>query len=314
MSKYRSALPQLNGDLFLTDGGLETSLIFHDGFDLPHFAAFDLLKNDEGRDAIRNYFQPYLKIAKDHGVGFVLESATWRASSDWAEQLGYTPDALSDANRKAVEMLREIRDEHATDKTKAVISGNIGPRGDGYRPDNLMTEDEAERYHSVQIGTFANTEADVITAITMTHAEEAIGIVRAAKAVGMPVVISFTVETDGKLPTGQTLKEAIEQVDTATDNGPAYYMINCAHFTHFEGALTAGEEWIKRIRGLRANASALSHAELDEAEELDDGDPEEFGTQHGELWSAFTHFNVFGGCCGTDHRHVEKVCKAVVAH
>ncbi len=313
MSKYRSALPQLNGDLFLTDGGLETSLIFHDGFDLPYFAAFDLLKNDEGRDAIRNYFQPYLKIAKDHGVGFVLESATWRASSDWAEQLGYTPDALSDANRKAVEMLREIRDEHETDKTKVVISGNIGPRGDGYSPDKLMTEDEAERYHSVQIGTFANTEADVITAITMTHAEEAIGVVRAAKAVGMPVVISFTVETDGKLPTGQTLKEAIEQVDTATDNGPAYYMINCAHLTHFDGALTAGEEWTKRIRGLRANASALSHAELDEAEELDEGNPEEFGTQHGELRSAFTHFNVFGGCCGTDHRHVEKVCKAVAA-
>ncbi len=313
MSKYRSALPQLNGDLFLTDGGLETSLIFHDGFDLPYFAAFDLLKNDEGRDAIRNYFQPYLKIAKDHGVGFVLESATWRASSDWAEQLGYTPDALSDANRKAVEMLREIRDEHETDKTKVVISGNIGPRGDGYSPDKLMTEDEAERYHSVQIGTFANTEADVITAITMTHAEEAIGVVRAAKAVGMPVVISFTVETDGKLPTGQTLKEAIEQVDNVTDNGPAYYMINCAHLTHFEGALAAGEEWIKRIRGLRANASALSHAELDEAEELDEGNPEEFGTQHGELRSAFTHFNVFGGCCGTDHRHVEKVCKAVAA-
>ena len=314
MSKYRTALPQLSGELFLTDGGLETSLIFHDGFDLPHFAAFDLLKNDEGRDAIRNYFQPYLKIAKDHGVGFVLESATWRASPDWAEQLGYTPDALSDANRKAVRMLQEIRDEHETDKTRVVISGNVGPRGDGYSPDNLMTEDEAERYHAVQIGTFANTEADVITAITMTHAEEAIGVVRAAKSVGMPVVISFTVETDGKLPTGQTLKEAIEQVDTATDIGPAYYMINCAHTTPFEGAMAAGEEWIKRIRGLRANASALSHAEIDEAEELDDGNPEEFGTQHGELRSAFTHFNVFGGCCGTDHRHVEKVCKAVVAH
>jgi len=314
MSKYRTALPQLNGELFLTDGGLETTLIFQDGFNLPHFAAFDLLNNDEGREGIRNYFQPYVKIAKDHGVGIVLESATWRASSDWAEQLGYTPDALSDANRKAVEMLREIRDEHETDQTKVVISGNIGPRGDGYSPDKLMTEDEAERYHSVQIGTFANTEADVITAITMTHAEEAIGVVRAAKAVGMPVVISFTVETDGKLPTGQTLKEAIEQVDTATDNGPAYYMINCAHLTHFDGALTAGEEWIKRIRGLRANASALSHAELDEAEELDEGNPEEFGTQHGALRSAFTHFNVFGGCCGTDHRHVEKVCKAVAAH
>jgi S-methylmethionine-dependent homocysteine/selenocysteine methylase len=148
----------------------------------------------------------------------------------------------------------------------------------------------------------------------MTHAEEAIGVTRAAQAAGMPVVISFTVETDGRLPTGQSLKDAIEQVDTATNNGPAYYMINCAHPTHFEDALAAGEQWTGRIRGLRANASRLSHAELDEAVELDDGNPEEFGAEHGEIHALFSHVNVFGGCCGTDHRHVEKVCKAVTRH
>jgi len=313
MSKYRTALPQLNGQLFLTDGGIETTLIFHQGFELPYFAAFDLLKNGEGRDGLHKYFLPYVEIAKKHGVGFVLESATWRASPDWAEQLGYTPEALRAANRKAIELLREIRDEHETDETKLVISGCVGPRGDGYSPDNLMTADEAERYHSVQIDTFAGTAADMITAITMTHAEEAIGVTRAAKAAGMPVVISFTVETDGKLPTGQTLKDAIEQVEAATHGGPAYYMINCAHTTHFEGALAAGEQWTRRIRGLRANASRLSHAELDEAVELDDGNPEEFGTQHRDLQSIFTHVNVIGGCCGTDHRHVEKVCRAIAA-
>lgn len=314
MSKYRAALPQLNGDIFLTDGGIETSLIFHRGFELPYFAAFDLLKNGEGRQGLREYFQPYVQIAKDHGVGFVLESATWRASPDWAERLGYTPEALRVANRKAIELLEEIREEHETADTKLVISGCVGPRGDGYSPDSLMTEEQAERYHSVQIGTLAETAADMITAITMTHAEEAIGVARAAKSAGLPVVISFTVETDGKLPTGQTLKEAIEQVDAATDNGPAYYMINCAHTTHFEDALAAGEAWTNRIRGIRANASRLSHAELDEAVELDDGNPEEFGVQHGEIRSTFDHFNVFGGCCGTDHRHVEKVCKAIVTH
>jgi S-methylmethionine-dependent homocysteine/selenocysteine methylase len=314
MSKYRTALPQLNGELFLTDGGIETTLIFHQGFELPHFAAFDLLKNGEGREGLRKYFQPYVEIAKKHGVGFVLESATWRASPDWAEQLGYTPEALRDANRKAIELLREIREAHESDQTKLVISGCVGPRGDGYSPDNLMTEQEAERYHAGQIRTFAGTIADMITAITMTYAEEAIGVARAAIAADMPVVISFTVETDGKLPTGQTLKDAIEQVDAATDNGPAYYMINCAHTTHFDGALAAGEEWTKRIRGLRANASRLSHAELDEAVELDDGNPEEFGTQHRDLRSSFSHVNVIGGCCGTDHRHVENVCRAIAAH
>jgi S-methylmethionine-dependent homocysteine/selenocysteine methylase len=157
MSKYRSALPQLNGELFLTDGGIETTLIFHDGFDLPHFAAFDLLKNDGGREGLRKYYHPYANLARDHGVGFVLESATWRASPDWAEQLGYTPDALDEANRKAIELLQEIRDEHETDQTKMVISGCVGPRGDGYSPDEQMTEAEAELYHAVQIGTFANT-------------------------------------------------------------------------------------------------------------------------------------------------------------
>lgn len=314
MSKYRTDLPQLNGDLFLTDGGLETTLIFHRGLELPHFAAFDLLKNGEGREELREYFRPYVEIARNHGVGFVLESATWRASPDWAQRLGYTPEALGDANRKAIELLQEIRDEHETETTRLVISGNIGPRGDGYRPDSLMSEDEAERYHAVQIGTFADTAADMIAAITLTHAEEAIGITRAAKANGMPVVIGFTVETDGKLPTGQSLKHAIEQVDAATDNGPAYYMINCAHTTHFQDVLEAGEAWTRRIRGLRANASRSSHAELDEAVELDDGDPDEFGAEHAAIRSVFTHVNVLGGCCGTDHRHVEKVVAAVVTH
>ena len=314
MSKYRTALPQLNGELFLTDGGLETSLIFHQGFELPYFAAFDLLKNGDGREGLRNCFLPYIEIAKEHGVGFLLDSATWRASSDWAERLGYTPEALRDANRKAIELLREIRDQHETENTKLVINGCVGPRGDGYSPDTLMTVEEAERYHSAKVNTFAGTVADMISAITMTHAEEAIGVTRAAQAVGMPVVISFTVETDGKLPTGQTLKGAIEQVDAATDNGPAYYMINCAHTTHFEGALAAGEQWTTRIRGFRANASRLSHAELDEALELDDGNPDEFGAQHRDLRSTFDHVNVFCGCCGTDHRHVEKVCRAITAH
>lgn len=313
MSKYRDALPQLNGEIFLTDGGIETTLIFHRGFELPYFAAFDLLKNGEGRESLREYFKPYVRIAKDHGVGFVLESATWRASPDWAERLGYTREALRDANRKAIELLEEIREEQENGKTILVVSGCVGPRSDGYSPDTLLSEEEAERYHSIQIGTFAETAADMVTAITMTHAEEAIGIVRAAMAAGMPVVISFTVETDGKLPTGQTLKDAIEQVDAATDNGPVYYMINCAHPTHFDEALAAGERWTTRIRGLRANASRMSHAELDEAEELDDGNPDEFGSQHGDIRATFSHFNVFGGCCGTDHRHVEKVCRAVTA-
>ncbi len=313
MPKYRHDLPQLAGDLFLTDGGIETTLIFLDGQDLPHFAAFDLLKRGEGRAALTRYFRTHAAIAKAHGVGFILESPTWRASADWAALLGYSREELAEANRESIALMEQIRGEFEDEQTPMVISGCVGPRGDGYDPTGHMTAEEAEAYHDEQIAVFSRTPADMITAITMTNAEEAIGVTRAAQSVGMPVVISFTVETDGRLPTGQSLKDAIEAVDAATGGAPAYYMINCAHPTHFQNALAAGEAWVKRIRGLRANASTLSHAELDEAEQLDDGDPQELGRLHGRLKGRFGHINVFGGCCGTDHRHVEAICRACAA-
>ena len=311
MAKYRNDLPQLSGDLFLTDGGIETTLIFHDGFELPEFAAFDLLKNDEGIDALRKYFRTYASIAREYQVGFILESATWRASSDWGVKLGYSAEELAEKNQQAIELLDEIRGEYQDENKRMVISGCVGPRGDGYNPSDFMTEGAAKSYHAVQIETFSKTNADMVAAITMTYLEEAVGITRAAKVSGMPVVISFTVETDGKLPSGQTLKDAIQKVDEATANYPAYYMINCAHPTHFEGVFATNEPWQQRIRGLRANASTLSHAELDEAEELDDGSPSELSSQYKELRNKLSNLNVLGGCCGTDHRHIEEIIKAV---
>ena len=310
MAKYRDCLPQMNGKMFLTDGGIETTLVFLEGFDLPHFAAFDLLKSDGGRNALRAYFERYVAIARANGTGFVLESATWRANPDWAEKVGYSREALDRANRQAIDLLAEIRNTEQNENFPLVISGCIGPRDDGYNPAAMMSEDEAERYHSEQIGTFAETEADMVTAVTMTYPEEAIGIARAARAKGMPAVISFTVETDGRLPSGHELGEAIQLVDAATDHAPAYYMINCAHPSHFEDVLAEDSGWLERIKGLRANASALSHAELDEAEELDDGNPEELGQQYHVLKHKLKNLSVFGGCCGTDHRHVAAICKA----
>jgi S-methylmethionine-dependent homocysteine/selenocysteine methylase len=309
MARYRQHLPQLSGSLFLTDGGIETTLIFHEGLTLPYFAAFDLLKHDESIAALQKYFRTYADIARRYGVGCILESATWRASPDWGTKLGYSSTALATLNRKAITVLQEIRDAYEHDTTPIVISGCIGPRGDGYNPAALMTEEAAERYHTMQAQTFREMEADLVTAITMTYAAEAIGLTRAAQAAEMPVVISFTVETDGRLPTGQTLQEAMEQVDDATGRGPAYYMINCAHPTHFVGTLAAGEPWLDRIRGVRANASTKSHAELDEATELDDGNPVDLGLRYRELKGKLPQLNVLGGCCGTDHRHVEAICQ-----
>ena len=310
MSQYRKRLPQLEGGLFLTDGGIETTLIFHDRLELPHFAAFHLLKDEAGTLALRRYFARYAEIARANGTGFILESPTWRASSDWGAKLGYSSRALAAANARSIALMHELRSEFQGPRTPFVVSGCVGPRGDGYDPGTAMRPDEAEAYHAEQIGVFAGSEADMVTAITMTNASEAIGVTRAAEAAGMPAAISFTVETDGRLPTGQSLKEAIAEVDGATGGAPAYYMINCAHPTHFQATLAGGAAWLGRIRGLRANASKRSHAELNEAPDLDDGDPVELGGQYRALIRRHPHIGVLGGCCGTDHRHIAQICAA----
>jgi S-methylmethionine-dependent homocysteine/selenocysteine methylase len=300
---YRSELPQLGDRLFLTDGGMETTLIFHEGLDLPLFAAFGLLKDEEGTEALRRYYEPYLELAREDGLGFVLETPTWRASPRWAKEIGYSSEELDRLNRKAIALMEELRDAHEGG-APIVISGCIGPQDDGYSPETKLSAAEAQDYHSTQIGTFADTSADMVCAITMTYADEATGIARAAQEAGLPAAISFTLETDGRLPSGQELGEAIEQVDAETDSAPAYYMINCAHPTHFEDAIEGGAAWARRIRGLRANASTKSHAELDEAEELDEGDPDDLGPRYAALRAKLPSLNVLGGCCGTDHRHV----------
>jgi S-methylmethionine-dependent homocysteine/selenocysteine methylase len=305
--RYRGKLPQLDGGLFLTDGGIETTLIFHRGLELPLFAAFDLLKDDEGTEALRRYYEPYAALAKEGGLGFVLESPTWRASPRWASELGYSDEELDALNRKAIALMEELRDLGDDGEAPIVISGCIGPQDDGYSPATKLSAAEARDYHATQIGTFRETAADMVTAVTMTYVDEAVGIARAAAEAGLPSVISFTLKTDGKLPSGQALGEAIEQVDEETGSAPAYYMINCAHPTHFERVLETGAPWVERIRGLRANASTKSHAELDEAAELDEGDPADLGARYAALRSRLPKLNVLGGCCGTDHRHVAEI-------
>ena len=310
MARYRKALPQADGRLFLTDGGIETTLIFHDGLDLPDFAAFDLLRRPDGEDPLRKYFRSYASIAKELRTGLILESATWRASGDWGARLGYSRQELADVNRRAIQLLEEIRAEFESPEMHVVISGCVGPRGDGYVPANAMSAEEAEQYHRQQVDTFAGTAADMVTAITMNYANEAIGVTRAASRAGMPVAISFTVETDGSLPTGQSLGQAIAEVDGATSSYPSYYMINCAHPSHFEHVLMSGDSPLARVRGVRANASRKSHAELNESTELDPGDPEELARDYARLKERLSALNVLGGCCGTDHRHVARIAES----
>ena len=309
MSKYRHALPQLQEELLLTDGGIETTLIFHEGATLPYFASFVLLEDESGTALLRRYFERYAELARAEGLGLVLETPTWRANSDWAAKLGYDAPALAEANRRSVDLLLDIRRSFESGRTKIVISGNLGPRGDGYNPGSRMSAAEAQAYHASQIETFAATDADMIAAFTMNYAEEAVGIVRAARAAAMPVAISFTAETDGRLPSGATLEQAIRATDEASDGYPVYYMINCAHPTHLQPVLDRPGEWRDRIRGLRANASRRSHKELDESPDLDAGNPEELGREYRELRSTLKNLSVVGGCCGTDHRHVAAIAR-----
>jgi homocysteine S-methyltransferase len=303
-------LPQLAGDrIFITDGGMETVLIFHHGLDLPCFASFTLLADERGTQVLRSYFDDYFAIARERDFGMLVDTVTWRASRDWGEQLGLSPEDIESVNRRAVVLAEEICAAHDADGVPMAISGCVGPRHDAYSAEIEMSPDEAESYHSAQIGTLAEAGVDFITALTLTNANEAVGIARAAQAAGVPAVISFTVETDGRLPSGQPLRQAIEQTDAATGPGPAYYMINCAHPTHFAHVLDEGA-WLERIRGLRANGSPKSHAELDESDELDSDDPLELAAGYREVFERLPNLTVLGGCCGTDHTHVDAVTGA----
>jgi homocysteine S-methyltransferase len=301
-------LPQLEGQIFLSEAGFETDLIFHHGIELPHFATFPLLESANGRRTITAYFQSVIDMARRAQTGVVLETLTWRAHSDWGPRLGYSAAQLADVNGAGVRLFQELRT--ANPDVPVVVSGNIGPRGDGYVTEGAMSADQAASYHRSQVQALAAAGADLVTAMTINYCGEATGIVRAARETATPVVVSFTVETDGALPSGQTLADAIREVDEATDAYAEYFMINCAHPDHFSTVLAAPGPW-GRVRGIRANASRKSHQELDNCSELDRGDEAELAAAYRELHRLLPNLAVVGGCCGTDLKHLQSICDAL---
>jgi homocysteine S-methyltransferase len=293
-------LPQLSGRPVVTDGGLETDLIYHHGVDLPDFAAFPLVDDERGREVLLRYYGEYVDIAKRAGTALQLETPTWRASADWGDRLGYSAGDLRRVNRDAVRLLQRLRDRAGLETL--LISGSLGPRGDGYVAGEAIDPDDAAAYHAPQIEAFAEAGVNLVSVLTLTGTGEAIGIVRAARAAGVPVAVSFTVEVDGRLPDGTPLSAAIPAVDA--EGGPDYFMVNCAHPTHIAPGLADERDWRSRIAGLRANASVSSHAELDAATELDEGDPVELARAQEALRPRLPNLALVGGCCGTDARHV----------
>jgi len=309
MKSFRNTLPTPGGTVFITDGGLETTLIYHYQMKLPHFAAFYLLSDEKGKIILKDYFESYLQLAKKYAKGFILESPTWRASSDWGYKLGYSQNELHDLNQSAIHELRKLKRAYESEETPVLISGCLGPRGDGYVTSQKMNITKAENYHKLQVSAFQKAKVDLLTGITLNYSEEAIGMVKAAMSFNLPIVISFTVETDGKLPSGEFLNEAIQQVDEVTAEYPSYYMINCAHPSHFINQLENSGTWISRIYGIRANASLKSHEELDNSTALDAGDKIELAERYKELQNILPNLIVYGGCCGTDHNHIDQICQ-----
>ena len=308
MAKHIPTLPQLSGQMFVTDGGIETHLIFNKGFDLPHFTVFQLNDSEQGRQAMRDYYQPYIEIARKAGQGFLFDTNTWRANPDWGALVGYDAEKLRAVNIKAIALCRETAQDFHAAGIPTVVSGAIGPRRDAWQYDGAMSVEEAMGYHDGQVAAFAEAGADLVTAYTLTNTPEAIGIALLAEAAGLPVVLSFTLETDGRLPGGKALGEAIGEVEAATDGYPAYYMINCVHPIHFAGTIRKAGDWIDRIGGLRVNASMKSHAELDESETLDIGDWQDLAQRYQRILPLLPNIRVIGGCCGTDHRHIGAIC------
>lgn len=310
MSKYRHRLRPLFESPLVTDAGLETWLVFQQGIELRHFAAYDLLRSSDGMELLRAWYRRFAGVARTNDCGLLLESPTWRANPDWAVRLGDDLETLADLNRMAIGLLLELRAEFERPEMPVIVCGNLGPRGDGYVPSARMSVPEAQAYHSTQIRTFAATDADLVSVFTMNYVDEAVGVVRAAQAAAIPVVVSFTLETDGTLPSGETLQHAIEATDAATDGYALHYMINCAHPEHFEAQLARGGAWTGRLRGIRANASRSSHAELEASTVLDDGDPDDLAGRYLGLRRRLPGLTVLGGCCGTDERHVAAIAHA----
>lgn len=309
MRTHRILPSEAKDQCFLTYTGMETDLLFTQGIDLPGFASFPLLESAQGRAQLRSYYEGLIAVAQAAKTGAILETPTWVASCDRGAQIGYAPDVLAQRNAQAATFVCGIRDDLAGE-TPVLVSGNVGPRSDAYLPANQMTPEDAKDYHQDQLSVLAQAGVDMISAYTMACADETIGIVRAAHQSDVPVVVAFTVETDGHLPTGESLGDTIQKVDGATDAYAAYYMINCAHPDHFTHILN-GAPWMDRLCGVVANASRCSHAELDEAVELDDGDPVELGQQLAALRQQFPDICVLGGCCGTDMRHMRSLCAAL---
>ena len=303
---------QRNGRIFLTEGGIETELMYRHGFELPEFAVFPLLDDPRAVAVMRDMYRSYLDVVARHGLAALIGGLDYRASPDWAGRLGYSASALADANLACIQFLRDAAAEYAQDVPEALVAGIVGPRGDAYQLNRTITAAEAEDYHATQLETLGRAGVDLAWALTLNSVPEAVGVARAAARLGVPLAISLTLDGTARLKSGPTLAEAIEAIDAATDASPAFYSINCSHPLEFEPALTDGA-WLQRLRGLRPNASSMDKIALCKLGHLEEGDPPELAGMMADLARRLPHLDIWGGCCGTWDRHLDHIAREVAA-
>ena len=294
---------------YLTEGGQETELMYGYGFDLPQFALFPLLDDPAAVTRLTSMYQAVLEVAVRHEMGVVLGGLDYRASPDWAGLLGLDAAALAKYQRRSVDFLRQVSAPYRDRLPHILIVGTVGPQGDAYERNERVTADSAETYHAVQVATLAAAGVDVVLAMTFTSADEAIGVVRAARAQRLPVIVSF-------MPGGPDepgLGSMIRRVDDATDGYPVCYGLNCSHPLEFGPQLEHGGEWTRRIGVLRPNASSKDKVELCQIGHLERGDPVDLARRMGELAQRMPHVSAWGGCCGTWDEHLELIAAAVHA-
>jgi homocysteine S-methyltransferase len=307
---------------FMTFAGIETYLMFLQRFPLREFCAFEVLDHDDAwEQTSREFLRPIADACARNGHGLIADSFVWRASPAYVAQLGYREADVSRFNREGVRRVRKLISEWRAEAgvsdtaTPVIVSADVGPRGDAYQGGEISI-DEAVAYHTPQMQALADSEVDLVVALTMTSVNETVGLARVAKEHGVPIGVSATVETDGSLPTGWSLAEFVMRVDDATDGYPVFHMVNCAHPQHLAPTLAAAREsgapWVDRIKGFRANASTRSHDELDNSPELDRGDVADLAKQMAGMHADFS-LKIVGGCCGTDAEHIQAIAKACAA-
>jgi homocysteine S-methyltransferase len=310
-TEFPQQQPGLN---YLTEGGQETEIMYKYGYDLPSFALFPLLDNPRAMTELRGMYGRYLDTAARHGFGVIIGGLDYRASPDWGALLGYSSEQLAELQMRSISFLREVAQPYQAQVPALRYAGIVGPRGDAYETNQTITADEAEEYHGAQLATLARADVDLVEAMTFTSVPEMVGLSRAASNAGLSLSVSFTLDNSTRrLPSGPTLKEAIETIDAQTGGDrPAFYGINCSHPFEFMPAIEPGR-WFERVRCLRPNAAMMDKISLCTLGHLESGDPVELGELMGGLARQYPHIDMWGGCCGTWETHLDEIARNVSA-